>query len=93
MKDIIRFFKKLFGSYESGHEYWINIKDIKVNPDWRKTKIGKAKFKRKLRYWYRNGEFESKIILDKKFNLLDGYSSVRISEIKGIEMVPIYFVN
>lgn len=44
-------------------------------------------------YCYRNGWFESKIILDKKFNLLDGYSSVRISEINGIEMVPVYFVD
>lgn len=93
MKEIIRFIKKLFGKYESDYEYWVYTKDIKVNPNWRKTKIGKMKFKRKLRYWYCTGEFESRIILDKEFNLLDGYSSVRIAEIKGIDKVPVYFVD
>lgn len=62
MKDIIRFIKRLFGKYETGYEYWIYTKEIKVNPGWRKTRIGKAKFKRKLQYWYRTGEFESKIV-------------------------------
>ena len=92
MKDIIRFINRIFDKYETGYEYWIYTKEIKVNPEWRKTRIGKVKFKRKLRYWYRTGEFESKIVLDKDFNLLDGYSSVRIAELKGIDKVPVYFV-
>lgn len=93
MKNTIRFIKELFGKYEFGYEYWIYTKDIKVDPDWRKTKIGRVKFQRKLQYWYRTGEFESKILLDKDFNLLDGYLSVRIAEIKGIDKVPVYFVD
>lgn len=51
------------------------------------------KFKKKMQYWYRTGEFESKILLDREFNLLDGYSSVRIAEIKVIDKVPVYFVD
>ena len=51
------------------------------------------KFKKKLQYWYRTGEFESSIILDRDFNLLDGYSSMRIAEIKEIDKVPVYFVD
>lgn len=93
MKKIIRFIKSIFGKYESGYEYWVYTKDIKANPDWRKTRIGALKFERKLKYWYRTGMFESKIILDRDFNLIDGYSSVRIAEIKGIDRVPVYFVN
>ena len=46
-----------------------------------------------MKYWYRTGEFESRIILDMNFNLIDGYSSVRIAEIKGIDKVPVYFVG
>lgn len=92
IRGIKRLFKRLFGIYETGYEYWINTKEIKVNPEWRKTRIGKVKFKKKLQYWYRTGEFESRIILDRDFNLLDGYSSVRIAEIKGIDKVPVYFV-
>lgn len=93
MKEIIRFIKKLFGVYESDYEYWVYSKEIKINPEWKKTRIGKTKFKRKLQYWYRTGEFESRIILDRNFNLLDGYLSVRIAEIKEIDKVPVYFVD
>lgn len=85
--------KSLFNKYEPDHEYWIYTKDIKVNPQWRKTKIGKKKWNWKMKYWYRTGELESKIILDKDFNLVDGYSSVRIAEIKGIEKVPVWFIG
>ena len=90
---VIRWIKSLFGTYESGYEYWINRAEIKVNSEWRKTMIGKKKFGRKIQYYYRTGELQSKIILDKDFNLLDGYSSVRIAEIKHIDKVPVYFVN
>lgn len=93
MRKIIRSIKEIFGIYETGYEYWVYTKEIKVNPEWRKHRIGKVKFRRKMKYWYRTGEFESKIILDKHFNLLDGYSSVRIAEIKDIERVPVYFVD
>ena len=90
---IIRFIKKIFGKYEVGYEYWIDRTQINVNPEWRKTEIGKDKFGRKMRHWFNTSEFESKIILDKDFNLLDGYSSVRIAEIEGIQKVPVYFVD
>lgn len=93
MKGTIRFIKRIFGIYETGYEYLVYTREIKVNPEWRKTRIGKEKIRRKFRYWYSTGEFESKIILDKKFNLVDGYSSLRIAEIKGIEKVPVYFVD
>ena len=93
MKEITRYIKSLFGKYEPGYEYWVYTKDIKVNPEWRKTKIGQRKFGRKLSYWYKTGEFESKILLDRDFNLVDGYSSVRIAEIKNLSMIPVYFIN
>ena len=93
MKGIIRYIKSLFGKYETGYEYWVYTKDIKVNPEWRKTKIGQRKFGRKLSYWYKTGEFESKILLDRDFNLVDGYSSVRIAEIKNLSRIPVYFIN
>lgn len=93
MKGTIRFIKRIFDIYETGYEYLVYTREIKVNPEWRKTRIGKEKFRRKFRYWYSTDEFESKIILDKKFNLIDGYSSLRIAEIKGIEKVPVYFLD
>ena len=93
MKGLIRLIKRIFGKYESGYEYWVYVRDIKVNPEWRKTNIGKEKFERKLKYWENTGEFESKIVLDRNFNLVDGYSSLVIAEKYDIGKVPVYFVN
>lgn len=91
MRDIIRFIKRLFGKYEPGYEYWVYTKDIKVPLKYRQSRIRKKKWKHKLWHYLKTGEFESKIILDKDFNLIDGYSSVCIAEKKGIYKVPVYF--
>ena len=44
-------------------------------------------------YWLRTGEFESDILTDKDFNLVDGFSSMKIAHLKGIDKVPVYFVD
>ena len=93
MKEVIRFVKKLFGKYEIGYEYWVNLKDIKVPCSYKKTKIGTVKWNHKMSYWLRTGEFESPIILHRDFTLTDGYSSVKIAYLKGIDKVPVYFVD
>lgn len=90
---MFRKIKSLFGVYEIGYEYWVKLSDIHVNPDWRKTKIGYKKWHRKLTYWRKLHLFESKVILDKDFNLLDGYSTIRIAEVTGMKKVPVYFVD
>ncbi len=93
MKEIIRVIKKLFGIYERGCEYWVYTDDIKVPLRYKQSKIGSTKWNRKMNYYLRNGEFESPIILDKNFNLVDGFSSVKIAHINGIDKVPIHFVD
>lgn len=54
-------------------------------------KSKKNKWIRKLNYWRDTGEFESPIIIDRDFNLIDGYSSVKIAYVNEIEKVPVYF--
>ena len=93
MKTIKRFIKRLFGDYETGYEYWVNLKDIKVPPEYLRTRISKKKWNYKMGYWLRTGEFASKILLHKDFTLIDGYSSVKIAYLKGIDRVPVYFVD
>ena len=93
MKRIIRYIKSLFGKYELGYEYWVYTKDIKVPKNYKRTKIGTDKWNHKMGYWLRTGEFESDILIDKDFNLVDGYSSMKIAHLKNIEKVPVYFVN
>ncbi len=46
-----------------------------------------------MEYLFLTGVFESVIILDKDFNLIDGYSSFYIAESNGIDKVPVYFVD
>ena len=93
MKNTIRYIKSLFGKYETGYEYWVYAKDIKVPKSYKRTKIGTKKWNRKMGYWLRTGEFESKILIDRDFNLVDGFSSMKIAYLKGIEKVPVYFVD
>lgn len=93
MKGIIRFIKGLFGKYESGYEYWVYTKDIKVPKYFKLTRICTNKWNHKMSYWLRTGEFESDILIDRNFNLIDGYSSMKIAHLKNIEKVPVYFVD
>ena len=93
MKGIIRYIKSLFGKYEPGYEYWIYTKDIKVPRYYKLTKIGTKKWNHKMGYWLRTGKFESDILIDRNFNLVDGFSSMKIAHIKNIEKVPVYFVD
>lgn len=91
MSELTRWVKKLFGKYEPGYEYWVNFKDINLPYYLQYSRIGKEKYKQKWKYYNDTGEFESKIILDKDFNLVDGYSSYVIARISKLEKVPVYF--
>lgn len=94
MKDIIKYIKGILGRYETGYEYYINRKDIEIDPEWRMTRVGYNKFKRKNQYYDRTGKFESKIVLRRSnMQLVDGYSSFLIAERRGIDKIPVYFVN
>ncbi len=93
MSKIIRFVEKLFGKYKTGYEYWVYLKDIKVPGYYKRTRVRKNKWIRKMDYWLRTGEFESKIILDRDFNLKDGYSSIKIAYLNKLDKVPVYFVD
>ena len=44
MKEIIRYIKSLFGKYETGYEYWVYAKDIKVPKSYKFTRIGTEKW-------------------------------------------------
>ncbi len=93
MKNIIRLIRGIFPGYKVGYEYWVNLKEIKVPLRYKRTKIGTAKWNHKMGYWLRTGEFESPIILHRDFTLADGYSSVKIAYLKGIDKVPVYFTD
>ena len=90
---MLRGIKQIFGIYETGYEYWVRTDSIKVPPDYELTEIGQVKWDRKVDYYFRTGKFESPILLHRDFRLVDGYSSVKIAYITGLEKVPVYFVD
>lgn len=95
MKNIIRFIKKLFGHYDTGYEYWVNIDEVAIKPYFLYSKIGNKKFRRKWKFYWEHGYCESEIILNKNFVLVDGYSSYKIYKTaQGCNSkVPVYFVD
>ncbi len=94
-KNLIRFSKRLVGVYEPGHEYWVKLSDIHITPQFARAMVGKAKYKKKWQFYHRNGYCESKIVLDKNFTLLDGYSSFLIYKAaEGSDAkVPVWFAD
>lgn len=90
---MIKWFKRLFRRYKPGYEYWVNLSDIYVPYYYKVTKVGEKKWLHKLNYWRETGEFESKILIDKNFRLVDGYSSVKIAYLNDVNVVPVYFVD
>lgn len=90
---MIRWIKSLFGIYDTSCEYWVLTNSIKVPLDYELTEIGKAKWERKVKYYFKTGEFESPILLHRDFSLVDGYTSVEIGRTVGLDKVPVYFVD
>lgn len=88
---MIEFLKKLFFPYRSRFGYWVRIEDIIISPEFARTRIRNEKWRRKWQYYFDHGTFESKIILDKDFVLVDGYSSYKIAKELHENYVLIYF--
>ena len=95
IKTLARIAKRFIGVYEPGHEYWVKLSDIHITPQFRKSRINPDKFKRKWQFYCRNGYCESRIVLNKDFVLVDGYSSYKIfraAEGKDCK-VPVWFAG
>lgn len=52
----------MLGYYEPGFEYWIYTKDIIVPKKYKKNRISENKWKHKMKYYHKTGEFESRIL-------------------------------
>lgn len=88
IKEIIRHWY-----YLPDTEYWVHIRDIKVPNGYKKSRIGHDKWMHKLTYFRRTGNYESPILIDKDFNLIDGYSSLKLAYVNDLGKVPVYFVE
>ena len=83
--------KQMLGMYKPGYEYWVQLHDIKISPDFARSWIGQKKWTHKRKYYLNTGTFENQIILNKDFLLIDGYSSYKIARYYGVKKVPVIF--
>ena len=93
MKNLIKFIKRIFGVYETGYEYWVYLRDIKISLEFERTPPRFKKMCQKWSYYRNTGEFESPIILNRDFVLIDGYTSYIIAKKSEMDKVPVYFVD
>ena len=90
---IIRKIKSLFGKYEQGYEYLVDLKDIDIPIDFLRHHPRQEKMEQKWAYYRQTGEFESPILLNRDFELVDGYTSYIIAKTENLHKVPVYFVD
>ena len=83
--------KELFGIYETGNEYYVDIDDIEITAQFSESKPSFAKQEAKYNYYLKTGELPAPIVLKRDFTLVDGYISYLICQSYGINRVPVYF--
>ena len=93
IKGFIKKIKGLFGKYETEYEYWVYLRDIKISHEFERTPPRFKKMGQKWSYYRNTGEFESPIILNRDFVLIDGYTSYIIAKKSEMDKVPVYFVD
>lgn len=89
---MIRGIKQIFGIYETGHEYWVRTDSIKVPINFLIDRYI-SKLDENMDHYLDTGEFKSKIYLHRDFTLANGYLSLSVARITGLEKVPVYFVD
>jgi hypothetical protein len=83
--------KMALGYYKPGKEYWLNIEKIHITDEFASKKVGWKKMQRKKNYFRRTRKFESKVVLNKDFTLVDGYSTYCIIDELKLGKVPVWF--
>ena len=76
--------------YRSGVEYWIPISEIKIKDTFLASPPNYYKYRMKFNRFVKYGEL-SPIIIDRNFELIDGYISYLIMKGFNVGKVPVYF--
>jgi len=77
--------------YKPGKEYWVDIEKIHITPEFASKKVGWKKMQRKRDYFRNTGKFESKVVLNKDFVLVDGYSTYCLVKEFGLGKLVVWF--
>ena len=81
------------GLHNPGEPYKVKVSDIIIPEEFKAMKPRFEKMIQKRKFYRKNNRFESKIVLNKDFLLIDGYTSYIIAKENGMKYVEAYFVN
>lgn len=81
------------GLHNPSEPYEVKVSDIIIPEEFKATKPRFKKMIQKREFYRKNDRFESKIVLNKDFLLIDGYTSYIIAKENGMKYVEGYFVN
>ena len=81
------------GLHNPGEPYKVKVSDIIIPEEFKAKKPRFKKMIQKRKFYRKNNRFESKIVLNKDFLLIDGYTSYIIAKENGMKYVEAYFVN
>ena len=93
MNKLMRKIIAAFGLYNPSEPYTVKVSDIIIPEEFKATKPRFKKMIQKREFYRKNNRFESKIVLNKDFLLIDGYTSYIIAKENGMKYVEAYFVD
>lgn len=93
MNKLTRKIIAVLGLHNPGELYKVKVSDIIIPEEFKATKPRFKKMIQKREFYRKNDRFESKIVLNKDFLLIDGYTSYIIAKENGMKYVEVYFVN
>ena len=81
------------GLHNPGEPYKVKVSDIIIPEEFKATKPRFKKMIQKREFYRKNNRFESKIVLNKDFLLIDGYTSYLLAKENDMKHVEAYFVD
>ena len=93
MNKLMRKIIASLGLHNPGEPYKVKVSDIIIPEEFKATKPRFKKMIQKRKFYRKNNRFESKIVLNKDFLLIDGYTSYIIAKENGMKYVEVYFVD
>ena len=81
------------GLHNPGEPYKVKVSDIVIPVEFKESPPRFKKMMHKREFYRKNNRFESKIVLNKDFLLIDGYTSYIIAKENYMKHVEAYFVD
>lgn len=91
MNKIIRKIKMMF--CKPGQVYRVNIKDIIIPEEFKATHPRFRKMVQKREFYRKNNMYESQVILNRDFMLIDGYTTYLLCLENGEKYIEVYFMD